>query len=83
MVQKNSLPDTVTVSTELWSMGIAELAGRNLESAGREEVNQMLEMAGCFCIFIRSNIVKTASGASGQWQFWVGKVNQLAKPLCG
>jgi hypothetical protein len=39
---KNQLPDTVSVSTELWSLGISELAGRNLETAGREEVNQML-----------------------------------------
>jgi hypothetical protein len=42
MAQKNQLPDTVAVSTELWALGISELAGRNLESAGREEVNQML-----------------------------------------
>lgn len=39
---KDSLPDTVSVSTELWALGIVELAGRNLEATGREEVNQML-----------------------------------------
>lgn len=30
-------------SLELWDLGIKELAGHNIESAGREEVNKMLE----------------------------------------
>lgn len=29
--------------TNLWNLRIKELAGRNLETAGREEVNKMLE----------------------------------------
>lgn len=29
--------------TPLWELGIIELAGRNIESAGREEVNKMLK----------------------------------------
>jgi len=33
----------VPVSRPLWELGISELAGRNLESAGRQDVNDMLE----------------------------------------
>jgi hypothetical protein len=32
----------VPVSRPLWDMGITELAGRNLEAAGRQDVNDML-----------------------------------------
>lgn len=31
------------VGKPLWELGINELAGRNLESAGRSEVNEMLK----------------------------------------
>ncbi len=34
---------TTERSLELWDLGITELAGRNIESQGREEVNKMLE----------------------------------------
>lgn len=30
-------------SLELWDLGIRELAGHNIETQGREEVNKMLE----------------------------------------
>ncbi len=42
MARKDVLPDSVAINTELWALGINELAGRNLEIAGREEVNDML-----------------------------------------
>lgn len=29
--------------TPLWKLGVIELAGHNIESAGREEVNKMLK----------------------------------------
>jgi hypothetical protein len=36
--------ETLPVSTNspLWELGIKELSGKNLETAGREEVNEML-----------------------------------------
>lgn len=33
----------VPVGKPLWELGITELAGRNLETAGRNEVNRMLQ----------------------------------------
>lgn len=38
-------PDSVPmpVSKPLWELGISELAGRNLESSGRQDVNEMLQ----------------------------------------
>lgn len=33
----------VPVSRPLWELGITELAGRNLESSGRNDVNEMLQ----------------------------------------
>jgi len=33
----------VSVGKPLWELGINELAGRNLETAGRNEVNEMLK----------------------------------------
>lgn len=33
----------VPVSRPLWELGISELAGRNLESSGRQDVNEMLQ----------------------------------------
>ena len=33
----------VPVSRPLWELGINELAGRNLESSGRQDVNEMLQ----------------------------------------
>lgn len=32
----------VPVSRPLWELGITELSGRNLESSGRQDVNEML-----------------------------------------
>ena len=32
----------VSVNSPLWELGIGELAGKNIEAAGREEVNEML-----------------------------------------
>ncbi len=34
---------TQLVHTPLWELGIVELTGHNIESAGREEVNKMLK----------------------------------------
>ena len=34
---------TQLTHTPLWELGIAELAGHNIESVGREEVNKMLK----------------------------------------
>jgi hypothetical protein len=42
MAKKDVLPENVAIAKDLWALGITELAGRNLETAGREEVNQML-----------------------------------------
>ena len=33
---------STTEGQSLWALGIGELAGHNIESAGREEVNDML-----------------------------------------
>ena len=41
-----SAPEDFTTQlahTPLWELGIIELAGHNIESAGREEVNYMLK----------------------------------------
>jgi len=40
------MPENFTTQSahpSLWELGIAELAGHNIESAGREEVNKMLK----------------------------------------
>jgi hypothetical protein len=33
----------IPVNRPLWELGITELAGRNIEAAGREDVNDMLQ----------------------------------------
>ena len=48
MVAKKSWASQEDFTTEfahtpLWELGIIELAGHNIESAGREEVNKMLK----------------------------------------
>ena len=35
--------ELVSVNKPLWELGITELAGRNLETSGRGEVNDMLQ----------------------------------------
>lgn len=39
--QEDILP--ASVSTPLWELGITELTGHNIETAGREEVNELLK----------------------------------------
>ena len=44
--RRSSAPEDFTsqlVHTPLWELGIVELAGHNIELAGREEVNYMLK----------------------------------------
>lgn len=41
-VARADQPKTVQPSLDLWDLDIEELAGHNIESAGREEVNKML-----------------------------------------
>lgn len=41
----NDFPDLTTTSRslELWDLGVTELTGHNIEAAGREEVNKLLD----------------------------------------
>lgn len=39
----SSLEQSEQAPTQLWELGITELAGRNIEAHGREEVNKMLQ----------------------------------------
>ena len=39
----NSLEQPEQVPSQLWELGITELAGHNIEAHGREEVNKMLK----------------------------------------
>jgi len=41
--EKDELPQNIEKSLELWDLGITELTSKNLESAGREEVNKLLK----------------------------------------
>lgn len=41
-LEKESIPLPSPVQTALWELGISELAGHNIETQGREEVNKML-----------------------------------------
>jgi hypothetical protein len=43
MVKVGSTTVPIPVSRPLWELGITELTGRNLETAGREDVNDMLQ----------------------------------------
>jgi hypothetical protein len=40
-IKTSELP--ATAGSAIWELGINELTGRNLESSGREEVNEMLQ----------------------------------------
>jgi len=46
MVRKKSQPESELPSSEiaaLWELNIGELTGHNIETAGREEVNKLLD----------------------------------------
>jgi hypothetical protein len=61
--------DAVPVGKSLWEMGINELAGRNLESAGRSDVNEMLQH-GWMLVHVYTLRYREREGPRGPRYIW-------------
>ena len=54
-------------STQLWTLGISEVTGQNLEVSGREEVNKMLH-DGWILLHIYTLKYRDESDGDGTWR---------------
>ena len=61
--------ELVSVNKPLWELGINELAGRNLEASGRNEVNDMLQN-GWVLLHIYTLRYPEREGARGPRYIW-------------
>lgn len=60
-------PFVTPPSPQLWTLGITEVAGQNLEVSGREEVNKMLKK-GWILLHIYTLKYRDESDGDGTWR---------------